>query len=145
MELARNEGLRVYEDVHFKSDVNGLIVGENIALSEDLDSETERRCVLAEEIGHHQVNAGNILGDPYQEQKAHDYAIGLVLSVEMVVNAIIELKEDATVANVAERLDVTERFLNESLDLYSRRFEGSFRYGEYIVTFSPRIHVDYIA
>lgn len=135
--LAEDEGLYVYEDVNFKSSVNALIVDCKIALSKKLGRTSEKRCVLAEEIAHHFINEGDILEDSYQEGKAHRYAIDLILSVESVVNTIIELGEDATITNVAEKLDVTEKFLVESLKLYSRRFYGTFEYNGYIVTFNP--------
>ena len=142
IEQALNEGLRVFDGVHFESKVNGLIVDHKIAISENMESERERLCVLAEEIGHHYINTGNIIDDPYQENKAHRYAIDLILSVEMVINTIIELKEEATIATVAKELDVTEKFLQESLDLYSKRFDGVIKYNGYIITFTPQLHID---
>lgn len=142
IEQARLEGLTVFDKVQFKSRVNGLIVDKTIAISGDIESERERLCVLAEEIGHHYINTGDILRDPYQENKAHRYAIDLILSVEMVINTIIELKENATIATVARELEVTEEFLKESLDLYSKRFEGVVHYKGYVVTFCPHLHID---
>lgn len=142
IEQALNEGLSVHDRVHFESKVNGLIVDKTIAISEKMESERERTCILAEEIAHHFINTGNIIDDPYQENKAHRYAIDLVLSVEMVINAIIELKEEATIATVASELDVTEQFLKESLELYSKRFEGIIKYKGYVITFSPQLHID---
>lgn len=139
IDIAFNAGLNVHEDVEFKSPVNGLIVGRNIALSEGLDN-TDKNCVLAEEIAHHYINEGNIINDCYQETKAHRYAIDLILSVESVINTIIDLREDATIATVAEKLEVSESFLKESLTLYSRRFDGQFEYNGYCISFNP-VHV----
>ncbi len=134
---ANNEGLYVYEDVEFQSSVNALIVDCKIALSHKLGKSSEKRCVLAEEIAHHYINEGDILEDSYQEGKAHRYAIDLILSVEAVINTIIKLGDEATIANVAEQLEVTEQFLKESLQLYSRRFHGILEHNGYIITFNP--------
>lgn len=146
LETARNEDLTVFENVNFKEEIKGLIVNDRIGLSGDLKTTTEKKCVLAEEIAHHFINSGDILGlnnsyNSYQEKKAHRYAVDMLVSVELVINTIIELREDATIANVAERLEVTEQFLEESLELYSRRFQGVIEYGNYYIYFTPQIHV----
>lgn len=146
LETARNEDLTVFENVNFKKKIKGLIVNDKIGLSDDLKTISEKKCVLAEEIAHHFINTGDILGlndsyNSYQEIKAHRYASDMILSVEVVINTIIDLREDATIANVAERLEVTEQFLEESLELYSKRFNGVIEYGNYFIYFSPQIHV----
>ena len=135
--LADNQGLHAFENVDFNSPINGLIINDNIALSNKLDQESEKLCVLAEEIAHSIVNEGNIIDDSYEESKAHRYAIDLIISVRDVIQAIIELREEASVATVADKLGVTEQFLKESLDLYSRRFIGKAKYGKYTVSFNP--------
>ncbi len=138
--LADDRGLQVFENVDFNSPINGLIVDDNIALSNKLNRESEKLCVLAEEIAHSFVNDGNIIDDPYEENKAHRYAIDLIISVRDVIQAVIELREEATISTVADRLGVTERFLKESLELYSKRFIGKAKFGKYSVSFNP-LHV----
>lgn len=40
---------------------NGRIKGKRIAIRKDIDTFTEKGCVLAEELGHHYTSVGNIL------------------------------------------------------------------------------------
>lgn len=146
LEMAQNNDLTVYENVQFNQDINGLIVNNTIALSSKLKKSSEKKCVLAEEIAHYLVNTGDIVGldmaeNCYQENKAHRYAVDMVLSLQKLIDTIIDLQEEATIANVAERLDVTEGFLEKSLEFYSQRFGDVLEYKGYIVTFVPQVHV----
>ena len=40
---------------------NGRIKGNRIAIRQDINTTTEKACVLAEELGHHHTSVGNIL------------------------------------------------------------------------------------
>ena len=40
---------------------NGRIKGNRIAIRQDIDTEKEKACVLAEELGHYYTSVGNIL------------------------------------------------------------------------------------
>ena len=56
-----NENLNIQElDLSEVSELKGLYIDGNIAIHNSL-SETEKACVLAEELGHHYTSSGNIL------------------------------------------------------------------------------------
>ena len=59
LNLADTEGISVVEK-DFKSDLKGLCIGKKIAIDKNM-SETEKRCVLAEELGHYYMTVGNII------------------------------------------------------------------------------------
>ena len=40
---------------------NGLIIGNKIAIRKDIDTEIEKSCVLAEELGHYYTTVGDIM------------------------------------------------------------------------------------
>ena len=40
---------------------NGRIKGKRIAIRQDIATNTEKTCVLAEELGHHHTSVGNII------------------------------------------------------------------------------------
>jgi hypothetical protein len=50
---------------------NGRIKGNLIATRKDLSTSTEKACVLAEELGHHETTVGNILdmSDPWNRKQ----------------------------------------------------------------------------
>ncbi len=56
---ADQEGLLVKEQPLTEHD--GLIRGSHIAIRKDIETQAEKSCVLAEEIGHYRTSSGNIL------------------------------------------------------------------------------------
>ena len=56
---ADQAGLTVKERPLQKHD--GLIRGNRIAIRKSIDTQAEKSCVLAEELGHHYTTTGNIL------------------------------------------------------------------------------------
>ena len=49
----------------------GRIKGNRIAIQKEL-SETEKKCVLAEELGHHYTSSGNILDQSNVENRKQE-------------------------------------------------------------------------
>ena len=81
----------------------------------------EKRCVLAEELGHHYTTVGDILdqsdiGNRKQERKARAWAYEKMIPLSSIKQAFTvgytELWE------MAEYLEVDERFLREALQYY---------------------------
>ena len=59
---AHDENITVIENYSFKSNrIKGLYSDNVIALSKNIKTENERKCVLAEELGHHYTSSGNII------------------------------------------------------------------------------------
>ena len=50
---------------HPLADHDGLLKGKRIAIRKDIETQAEKSCVLAEELGHHYTTAGNILDQTY--------------------------------------------------------------------------------
>ena len=83
--------------------------------------QNEKRCILAEEVGHHETSVGNILDqksllNQKQEQKARVWAYNELLPESEIIaaasNGFTEVWE------MAEDLEVTEEFLREALEYY---------------------------
>lgn len=96
-----------------------------ILLHNDLkNSHRLLKCILAEELGHHFTEDGNVLAfansDPYryeeQEQSALMWAVERLVPLDKLITAanpgIISTRE------LAEYFDVTERFMGTALRLY---------------------------
>lgn len=141
-EEAYKEGLIVKEKPLQAHD--GRIKGNRVAIRKDIQTDAEKACVLAEELGHHYTTTGNILdqsdvSNRKQElrarRRAHDQLIGL--------QGIIDAYEAGcrSRSEAAEFLGVTEEFLQEALDQYSMRYGSAVRLGKYAVYFYPVLGV----
>ena len=55
---------------HSLTDHDGLLKGKRIAIRKDIETQAEKSCVLAEEIGHDRTSSGDILDqDNIMKQK----------------------------------------------------------------------------
>ena len=123
---------------------NGRIKGNRIAIRQDIDTEKEKACVLAEELGHYYTSVGNILDmtsavNRKQERQArlHGYnrligLIGLVRAFEHGCQNRFE---------IAEYLEVTEEFLEECIECYRNKYGICKRVDNYVVYFIPQLSV----
>ena len=68
---ADQEGLLVKEQPLTEHD--GLIRGSRIAIRKDIETQAEKSCVLAEEIGHYRTSSGNILDQNKVESRKQEY------------------------------------------------------------------------
>lgn len=118
---AEINGIRVYDFDLGDSDFDGLYLDGNIALSDKMETSVRRACVLAEELGHHYTTVGNILdqsdiSNRKQERKARAWAYEKILPLSSIRQAFIVGCREPW--EIAEYLDVDERFLREALQYY---------------------------
>ena len=123
---------------------DGLISGNRIAIRKNIQTTTEKACVLAEELGHHYTTVGNILdqkkvANAKQELHARTWAynecvglIGIVKAFEAGCKSLYEM---------ADYLDVTEDFLKDALESYRRKYGVCTEIDNYIIFFEPWISV----
>lgn len=126
------------------SGLKGLYYAGNIAIEKNLSS-TEKSCVLAEELGHHYTTYGNIMDQKdiqnrKQELRArlygYDMQIGLIGIIECYKHHCRSLYE------MAEYLQVTEEYLQEALECYSRKYgENLVTIDNYAIRFVPSLQV----
>lgn len=140
LEEAHHEGL-VVKEKPLKYN-NGRIKGNRIAIRQDIDTTTEKACVLAEELGHHYTSVGNILDLTVSENRkqerqariwAYDKQIGL--------NGLIRAYEHGCKNRyeIAEFLEVTEQFLEEAILEYREKYGICASYNGYLVYFIPQL------
>lgn len=143
IKIAESLNLDVIDNFEFEYEKQkGCIVDQAITLSKNIKTESEKTCILAEEIAHYKVNYGDITNLKLQinknrELRAHKYAIQMLVPFMDIVRAVIKLQDEASIYSVALELGVTESFLKESIDLYQRIYSGSFDYCGYHVQISP--------
>lgn len=124
---------------------DGLIRGRRIAIRKSIETQAEKSCVLAEELGHYFTSFGNILNmDEIQNRKqelrarlyGYDMQIGLIGIIECYKHHCRSLYERA------EYLQVTEEYLKEALECYSRKYgENLVTIDNYAIRFVPSLQV----
>lgn len=116
-------GLQVIEK-NFKSHAKGLCKGSKIGIKKDMTN-TEKACVLAEEIGHYHTTVGNILNQKNasqrkQEKIARKWAVNRMLKIEDLFDAVLDGCQ--TLYDVAEYLGVTEIFLYDAIAVFKQKY-----------------------
>ncbi len=148
--------LTTYEDILMEADANNLITkekplrahkgrikGNRIAVNGNL-SEREKKCVMAEELGHYYTGYGNILDQSLisnrkQELHGRIYAYNKLVGLMGIVDAY---KNHCTsISESAEFLDVTEEFLNDALSHYKSKYGRYAVIDNYAIFFEPYIAV----
>ncbi len=124
---------------------DGLIRGRRIAIRKSIETQAEKSCVLAEELGHYFTSFGNILNmDEIQNRKqelrarlsGYDMQIGLIGIIECYKHHCRSLYE------MAEYLQVTEEYLKEALECYSRKYgENLVAIDNYAIRFVPSLQI----
>lgn len=107
-------------------------------------TEKEKKCILAEELGHYYTGVGDILdqssvSNRKQEHHGRIYAynrlIGLMGIIDAYKNHCISLSE------TAEHLDVSEDFLEDALAYYKCKYGKYVAVDNYVIYFEPNIGV----
>lgn len=141
LEIALQENVKVYEKYDLSGTrLKGLYCDGVIALDKDIETQTERACVLAEELGHHYTTVGDItdltsMNNQKQELKArltaYDDRVGL-LGIIRAYNARRTAPDE-----MAEFLDVTPEFLRDALECYRSKYSPYVSIDNYIIFFEP--------
>lgn len=123
---------------------DGRIYGNKIAIRKDIPTQTEKACVLAEELGHHCTSSGNIIDqnivfNRQQELRARMYGynlnVGLIGIVKAFETGCRNLYE------MAEFLGVTEEYLKEAIESYRKKYGVFTVVDNYLIYFEPQLSV----
>lgn len=143
---ADQEGLLVKEQPLTGHD--GLIRGSRIAIRKDIETQAEKSCVLAEEIGHYRTSSGNILDQNKVESRKQEYRARLYgYNLKIGLAGLIRAYE-ARCRNryeMAEYLDVTEEYLEEAIDCYKAKYGLYVSIDNYLIYFEPFVVIKIIS
>ena len=139
---SNSAGLIVKEKALQYSD--GRIRGKRIAIRKDIATSAEKKCVLADELGHYHTTVGNILdqndtGNRKQELRARVWGYNKLIGLSGIISCYKAGCHN--LYEMAEHLDVTEEFLTEALDCYKRKYGICTRSDNYVIYFEPTIGV----
>ena len=144
LDNAKKDNVTVIEDYDFSGTrIDGLYCDGSIALSKDL-TETEKKCVLAEELGHHYTAVGDILdqssaANRKQEMRGRILAYNRLVGLRGIIDAYNHHCQGT--AEAAEYLGVTEEFLNDTLTYYKNKYGVYTTVDNYAIIFEPTIAV----
>lgn len=122
---------------------DGRIKGNRVAISRSL-TDTQKTCVLAEELGHHHTTAGNILnqsddGNRKQEMRARLWAYDKKIGLHGIINAYEARR--TSIEEMADFLDVTPEFLRDAIKCYKSKYGHYVTLDNYIIFFEPNLSV----
>lgn len=134
---ASQQGIYTYEDI-LKPRIKGLYSDGVICINKTISTDTEKACVLAEELGHYHTTAGDILDQSNlvnikQEKRARNWAHKRLVPLYKIIKAY-----KAGVKNkyeLAEYLGVTEPFIEEAINRYKEEFGLYTAVGNYTIYF----------
>lgn len=123
---------------------DGRIYGNKIAIRKDIPTQTEKACVLAEELGHHCTSSGNIIDqnivfNRQQELRARMY--GYNLSIGLIGIAKAFESGCRNLFEMADFLDVTEEYLKEAIESYRKKYGVFTVVDNYLIYFEPQLSV----
>lgn len=123
---------------------NGRIKGNRIAIRQDISTQTEKSCVLAEELGHYHTTYGDILDldnvqNRKQEFRARMWGYDRLIGLKGIIQTY--KRGCRNPAEMAEELDVTEEYLLEALNAYRSKFGTRTTADGYVIYFEPSLAV----
>lgn len=142
LDEAQQDGLIVKEKPLIYN--NGRIKGKRIAIRKDIETSTEKACVLAEELGHHHTSVGNIIdmenaSNRKQERQARIWGYNKLIGLTGIIKAFEAGCQ--SVYETAEFLDVTEEYLLEAIECYRNKYGVCTEAGNYTIYFIPQLSV----
>jgi hypothetical protein len=132
------QGIEVYE-MPMAPRNKGLCGGNIVWINQALNGR-EKVCTLAEEQAHYATSAGNILNQSKitnrkQEKTARNLAYEKLIPLRCFVKASKEGIRNRY--ELAEFLDVTEEFLDDTLNHYREKYGLYVKWTSYIIYFEP--------
>lgn len=131
-------GIKVKEVVLKSAD--GRCKGNRIAINKNLSTQTEKKCILAEELGHYHTTYGDIrdqtkIENVKQEIIARRWGYEKLVGMVDIINAYrygVRNRHE-----LAEYLDVTEEFLCEAIEYYKCKYGICYKIDTYLIYFEP--------
>lgn len=137
---AQKENVEVINYTFSSDRIKGLYCDGTVALNRNLNTTAEKRCILAEELGHYHTTYGNIVSmdsvsDRKQELRARTWAYDKMIGLTGIIDAY---KHGCRSSHeTADFLNVTEEFLVDAINAYKHKYGISVRIDNYVIYFEP--------
>jgi len=139
-DTAHSIGLEIVEKT-LRGRNKGFYGDSLIVVDKRVSTDTEKACILAEELGHYHTSIGNILDQTdvrnrKQELRARQWAYQCMLPLDRIVRA--HYARVSGRYELAEYLGVTEEFLQAGIDRYTEKYGLSVRADHrHMINFDP--------
>ncbi len=138
---ADEKGIEVYE-VNFKGNGKGYYSDNVIGISKKIQTNSEKRCILIEEIGHLKTTSGYIIDQSKienrkQERKARAWGYERLVGIIDLINAYKYGVRNRF--ELAEYLDVTEEYIEDVIKYYKEKYGLYCEIDNYMVYFEPLV------
>lgn len=122
----------------------GLYKNNKIIIDSKIETNKEKTCILAEELGHHFTTYGDIIDQSdirnvKQELKARAWAYERLVRVNDLINAYkagVKGKYE-----IADFLEIPEWFLLEAIEYYKSKYGTCYKIDNYLIYFSPNFGI----
>ena len=144
LDVTEHDNVTVVDYKFHSPNIKGLYCNGTAAINNNIRTRIERRCILAEELGHHHTSSGNILdqssdSNRKQELRARMWAYNELVGLTGIVSSYKAGCQ--SINDTAEFLDVTEEFLLEALQYYKQKYGVYTKLDNYVIYFEPSIGV----
>ena len=142
-EEACGNGVDVCDYSFSSKRIKGLYCDGTIAINKNL-TDTQKACVLAEELGHYYTSTGDILdqSDPAhrkQERHARLWGYNRAVGLSGIIHGY--RKHCRNQYELADCLHVSEEYLQEAIDCYREKYGCSVEVDGYLIVFEPCLAV----
>ncbi|CDC93671.1 putative uncharacterized protein [Roseburia sp. CAG:380] len=122
---------------------DGRIIGNFVLINTNMN-QTQKACVLAEELGHYHTTVGDILdqtdvSNRKQERTARLWAYNKQIGLSGLVHCFEARCQN--IHEMADHLDVTEAFLQDALECYRQKYGICTSYQQYTIYFEPKLAI----
>lgn len=141
---AFDDKVRVHDFYLGEESLKGFYTDGNVAINTSVNNNTERTCVLAEELGHHHTSVGDIMDmsnsdNRKQERQARLWGYNKLIGLRGIVKAFQDGCQSRY--EMANFLDVTEEYLQECIDCYREKYGVCTELDNYTLFFIPNLSV----
>lgn len=114
--------------------------GPMILINKSVKIETEKVCVLMEELGHHYTSVGDItdqkdISNRKQEKLARGWAYKELVTLSKLIASYRHGCRNRY--EIADYVGVTESFLMDALEFYKEKYGLFYQSGKYLIRFDP--------
>ena len=140
LDKADDENIYVIENAKFQSKATGLINNDVIGINRIVRSDTQRACILAEELGHYYTSYGDILdqssvANRKQELRARVWAYECMVGLDGIISCYKAKCQN--LYEMAEYLRADECFLKDALSYYKSKYGVCVKHRNYNIYFEP--------
>ncbi len=140
LEEANCEYIQVIQYNFDSPNLKALYCDGYIALNNAITTTVEKTCLIAEELGHFHTSVGDILDQSTLENRRQEHTAKKWAAQKLITFDEIIKASQQGVCNkyeLADFLEVTEDFVERSLQYLQQQYGLFYKTGKYIIFFDP--------